>query len=246
MTLHPTLTLRRAAALTATAALLPLAGAYADDSRLPGPPWQVHVSEYMVAGVVWNEAAVRKLLPPGVKPAADMSGGVAIYKSDRGYGVSPYDSFYLFVNVEGADTAQGAKGRWILAGAYGPDERLAGALRTAYGWQVRTTQVEITETTQGRRAVARVGGKDVLEMEVKSSALPCDKVAGINNYVGSNGGKLNVNEIPFIGDWCGAELVKLNVLASGDPIAQLLPAKVTWAGEFRDGSIAFTRPVSKP
>lgn len=246
MTKHPTLSPLRAAALAATAALIPLAGAYADDGRLPGPPWQAHVTEYMMAGVVWNETAIRKLLPPGVKPVADMSGGVALYKSDRGYGVSPYDSFYLFVNIEGADTAQGGKGRWILAGGYGPDERLAGALRSTYGYPVRTAQVEFTETVQGRRAVARVGGKDVLEMEVNSSALPCDKIAGINNYVSSNGGKLNVNEIPFLGHWCGAEVVKLNVLAPGDPIAQLLPAKVVWAGEFRDGSIAFSRPIPKP
>lgn len=219
----------------------------AEDGRVPPPPYQVHVSDYVVVGVVWNEATVRKLLPAGVKPSADMSGGIALYKSDRGFGISPYDSVYAFVNVEGHDAGPGVKGRWMLQGGYGPDDKVAAAIRATYGWPVRAAAVTITDTVQGKRAVAQIGGRDVFEIELKVAALPCDWVAGINHYVGGGAGRFNVNQIPFQGQWCGGEPTKVaNLAPADDPMAVLLPAKVVWGGLFRDGAIAFTKPLAKP
>lgn len=231
----------------ATVALVGSAAAQAQDGKVPPPPWQVHVGDYLIVGVVWNEAAIRKALPPGIKPAADMSGGIAVYKSDGGYGISPYDSAYGFVNVEGFDTAQGSKGRWILQGLYGPEEKVAAAIRAAYGWAVRAGEVTLTETMQGRRGVAKVGGREVLDVEVNLHAVPCSAVGGINHYVSGTAAKPIVNQIPFAGQWCGADPVKANVVApADDPFAAFVPTKIIWAGEFRDGAIAFTRPVAKP
>lgn len=223
------------------------AAASAEDGKVPAPPYQVHVSDYLVVGVVWNEATVRKLLPAGLKPSADMSGGIALYKSDRGFGISPYDSVYAFVNVEGHDAGPGVKGRWMLQGGYGPDDKVAAAIRSTYGWPVRAATVTITETVQGKRAVAQIGGRDVFEIELKTTAVPCDWVAGINHYVGGSAGRLNVNQIPFQGQWCGGEPIKVaNVAPVDDPMAVLVPAKVVWGGLFRDGAIAFTKPIAKP
>jgi len=221
--------------------------AQADDGKVPPPPWQVQVSDYLIVGVVWNEAAIRKALPPGIKAVAGMTGGIAVYKSDGGYGISPYDSAYGYVDIEGFDTAQGAKGRWILQGIYGPEEKMAAAIRSAYGWSVRAGEVTLTETTRGRRGVAAIGGRDVLDVELNLSALPCSAVGGINHYVSGTAAKPIVNQIPFAGQWCGGEPVKANVVASADdPFATFVPAKILWAGAFRDGAIAFTRPVTKP
>lgn len=237
-------------AVLAAMAMLALAGSavtHAQDGKVPPPPWQVHVSDYLIVGVVWNETAIRKALPPGIKAVAGMTGGIAVYKSDGGYGISPYDSAYGYVDIEGFDTAQGAKGRWILQGLYGPDEKVAAAIRVAYGWAVRAGEVTLTETMRGRRGVASIGGRDVLDVELNLSALPCSAVGGINHYVGGTAAKPLVNQIPFTGQWCGGEPVKANVVApADDPFAALVPVKVIWAGEFRDGAIAFTRPVAKP
>lgn len=72
-------------------------------------------------------------------------------------------------------------------------------------------------------------------------------VAGTLNYPVQIKGKIFVNQIPFSGDWCAAEPVSLKVVASaGDVFSTLVPAKVVWAGEFRNGSFAFVRPVSRP
>ncbi|UCD68807.1 MAG: hypothetical protein JSW48_01480, partial [Betaproteobacteria bacterium] len=60
-------------------------------------------------------------------------------------------------------------------------------------------------------------------------------------------GKMPVNQIPFAGDWCAAELVSFKVVApAGDVFAKLVPAKVIWAGEFRNGTFAMAAPVTKP
>lgn len=237
-------------AMAAAMAVVAMAGsavAQAEDGKVPPPPWQVHVSDYLIVGVVWNEATLRKALPPGIKAVAGMTGGIAVYKSDGGYGISPYDSAYGYVDIEGFDTAQGSKGRWILQGMYGPDEKVAAAVRGAYGWTVRAGEVTITETMRGRRGVATIAGRDVLDVEVNLGALPCSPVGGINHYVAGTAAKPVVNQIPFAGQWCAGEPVKANVVApADDPFAALVPAKIIWAGEFRDGAIAFTRPVAKP
>lgn len=239
--------LRTVIAVAAAWAVLAVPAVRAEEGKVPSPPWQVHVSDYVIVGVVWSESVVKRMLPAGVKPAADLSGGIAIYKSDNGYGISPYDSAYVFVNVEGFDTAQGAKGRWIPQGMYGPDEKVAAAVRGTYGWQVRPGTAAITDTGSGRRAVARIGGRDVLELEVNIDASKCVRVGGINHYLGGATAKPVVNQIPFEGTWCGGEPVKAAIVApADDPFAPFVPAKVIWAGEFKDGAIAFTRPVTKP
>jgi hypothetical protein len=237
-------------AVAAALALATLAGSaatQAQDTKIPSPPWPIHVSDYLIVGVVWNEAAIRAALPPGIRPTADMSGGIAIYKSDGGFGISPYDSVYGFVNVEGFDTVQGGKGRWILQGLYGPGENIAAAIRATYGYAVRAGEVALSETARGRRGVARLGGREVVDVEVTLDALPCNPVAGVNHYVSGTGTKPVVHQIPFHGQWCGAQPVRADVKApAGDPLGALVPTKLVWAGEFRDGGITFTKPITRP
>ena len=39
--------------------------------------------------VVWDEAAIRKALPPGVEAVKGMTGGINIYSVERGYVIGP-------------------------------------------------------------------------------------------------------------------------------------------------------------
>ena len=91
----------------------------AADPILP-PPYQMAGTNHVLIGVVWDEAAVRKVLPPGITPVKDMTGGINIYQAERGYVIGPYQSAYFWVDVEGFDSPEGIKGRWMLAGVYGP------------------------------------------------------------------------------------------------------------------------------
>lgn len=219
-----------------------------DKSKVPpNLPYQVAGTNHIIVGVVWEEAMLRKMLPAGVKPVKELTGAYNIYQASRGYGITPYNSVYAWADVEGYDSADGTKGRWMLAGAYGPDEKATTATRDMMGFPVRNGTTILEETTQGRRATGLVNGQPVVVAEVKSSALPCDAAAGTLNYPVQIKGKILVNQIPFSGDWCAAEPVSLKIVApAGDAFATLVPAKVVWAGEFRNGSFAFSRPVPRP
>ena len=50
------------------------------DAEAPPPPYVLTQAKGVVIGVTWEEAAVRKALPPGIRPVPDMSGGIVIYE----------------------------------------------------------------------------------------------------------------------------------------------------------------------
>lgn len=214
------------------------------DDKPAAPPYLNYGVNLISVGVVWEEALLRKMLPAGVKPTKDFTGGFNIYRAARGYGIAPFDSFYAWADVEGMDAADGTKGRWMLGGAYGPSEKTTAATRDFMGFPVRNGSIVQEETTQGRRATGYIQGQAMMVAEVRSSALPCAPVGGTLSYIVEIKGKLMVNRIPYAGDWCGGELVSFKNLApAGDAFAALVPAKVVWAGEFRNGSAAFTPPA---
>lgn len=215
-------------------------------SSPPEPPYQISGTHHIMIGVIWDEATLKKLLPAGVKPVKDLTGAFNLYKASGGYGISPYTSAYAWADVEGFDSADGTKGRWMLAGVYGPSQATTIATRDIMGFPTRNGITEMEETTQGLRAVGSVNGQPVVIAEVKSSPLPCQPIAGTLNYPVQIKGQIMVNQIPYSGSGCGAEAVSLKIVApAGDPFASLAPAKMTWAAEFRNGAFAFLRPVAK-
>ena len=57
-----------------------------------------------------SPAKLRAWLPAGVRPVAESTGGIAIYTSHRGFGISPYQAVYFYADIEGFDSASGMKG----------------------------------------------------------------------------------------------------------------------------------------
>jgi hypothetical protein len=212
--------------------------------KAPPPPYQIAGTNHVIIGVVWDEAAVRKSLPRGITPVKEMSGGINIYQADKGYGIAPYQSAYFWVDLEGFDSPEGTKGRWMLAGVYGPQEKTPAALMEYYGFPVRIGTSRFESTSEGKRAIGTVNGQDFITAEIKS-VPECGPAAGLINYPGLSAKtrQLVVNEIPFAGDFCKAELVSLNVNATaGDPFSAYPIAKVVWAAEFKNGSFSFSPP----
>lgn len=228
-------------------ALLTFSNPAVSDSNTPlDPPYLVDGSNHIIIGVVWDAAMLKKMLPSGITPVKELTGAYNIYHASRGYGVTPYNSVYAWVDVEGFDSADGTKGRWMLAGVYGPDPKTTAAFRDVLGLPVRNGTVVHEETVQGRRSTGQINGQPIVIAEVKSSAVPCSPVAGTLNYPVQMKGKILVNQIPYAGNWCAAEPVSLKVVAAaGDVFAKLVPAKVLWAGEFRNGTFALSAPTAK-
>lgn len=225
--------------------VLCIAAASAQD-KAPAPPYQIAGSNHVIVGVAWDEAAVRKALPPGIKPVAGAAGAINIYTASRGYGIAPYSSVYFWVDVEGFDSPDGTKGRWMLVGAYGPNDVTSQVLRDMSFFPVRNGTSRAEATADGKRAIGTVNGQDVVVAEIKSSTDPCDTVSGLLNYpVINNSKQIMVNIIPYVGDACKAEPVSVSVTApAGDPFAAFNPVKVLWAAEFKNAAFSFHRPVA--
>jgi hypothetical protein len=97
------------------------------EEKIQPPPYEIAGGNFVILGVVWDEAAIRKALAPGIQPVSGMTGGINIYSVERGYVIGPYSAAYLWVDIEGFDSPEGIKGRWMLAGAYGPQPKTSGA-----------------------------------------------------------------------------------------------------------------------
>lgn len=216
----------------------------AQDKPLP-PPYQIAGTNHVLVGVVWDEAAVRKALPPGITPVKEMTGAINIYQASKGYVFGPYQSAYFWVDIEGFDSPDGTKGRWMLAGVFGPEAKTSAALKEYYGMPVRVGTSRFEPTAQGKRAIGTLNGQDFITVEIKSDPTPCEPVAGLLNYPGllAKTKQVVVSKIPFVGDFCKAEPVSVNVTApAGDLFGKFPVAKVVWAAEFKNGAFSFSPP----
>jgi hypothetical protein len=131
----------------AGAALAVSAGMSKAEEKIQPPPYEMAGGNFMIFSVVWDEAAIRKALPPGIKPVSGMT--------------------------EGFDSPEGIKGRWMLTGTYGPQPKTAAALKNYYGLPVRPGSSRFEPSADGKRAVATVDGHDVITAEIKTVPGSC-------------------------------------------------------------------------
>ncbi len=214
------------------------------ETQVPAPPYLQTGAQFITVGVTYDETALRKLLPKNVNPTPKLTGGINIYHAPAGYSLAPYSSAYLWVDIEGYDSADGTKGRWMLQGMYGP-EPVPTAVRENLGWPVRAGGSRLETTERGKRGVGLLGDREVMSVEIKPGAEPCQAVKGTLNYLSLVGAakKLVVNEIPYIGEFCGAEAIAVRVQApDGDLLNTIKPNGVLWAGELKNATFAFSRP----
>jgi acetoacetate decarboxylase len=210
----------------------------------PPPPYEVN-SHHVLIGVAYDEAVVRKLLPPGIKAVEGAPGMINIYVAEDASGLGPFSSFLLMLNVEGFDSVDGNKGSWMLAGAYSPEKALS-ALTKYHGYPAREGTARLERTSDTVRAVGTLDGKDVIRAEIKLKSEPCKRFTGTQNEPARkpNSDQFQITRIPYIDEVCFAELIALDVLApKTDVIGQLAPLKVLWAAEAK-ANFAFTPPVN--
>jgi hypothetical protein len=174
-----------------------------------------------------------------------MTGGINVYQVAQGHVIGPYQSAYLWVDVEGYDAAPGMPARWMLAGVYGPDPKTATALTKYYNLPVRVGSSRFEPTAQGKRAIATLDGRDILTIEIKSR--PGEGAMGtfLLHYVSQlvSNGDLIVNQIPGVARTREAEVVSVSIDAlPGDLFASFPIKRTDWAGEVLDGSYSFSFP----
>lgn len=216
--------------------------------KLTPPPYVLTGFESITTGVTWDEATVRSVLPKGVVPAKEMTGGINIYKAAGGYGPGAYTAAYLWVDLEGIDASDGTKGRWMLAGVYGPSQRATTTFQEFYGIPIRNGSARHEPTGGNVRAVGSSGGRDLVAVDVKVDLTKCGPGGGAVNFLSDmpRTNHLVIFSAAFWGEVCPAEVVSARIIApEGDSFAQFQPKQVNWSIQFK-GSVALTPADTRP
>jgi hypothetical protein len=209
--------------------------------QIQPPPYLTAGMSVVSVNVVWNEAGIRKALPPGIEPAKGMTGGINITSIERAYMFGPYSVAYFYVDVEGFDSPEGIKGRWMLAGVFGPQTEPSAALKAYYGWPVRPGASRVETSADAKRAIGTVNGQDFVTVEYKSVPGVCKPAAFLLNYISLSPEtkQVGVLRVPAVGDMCKADLVSAKVDApSGDPFSDYSISKVVGVSEAKNASSA--------
>jgi hypothetical protein len=212
----------------------------------PPPPYQTKCDGFGLL-VAYDEALVRSLLPPGIEPVDEMSGGINLYTASQGYGLAPFSAFYFYVHVKGFDSSDGTKARWMLQGVYGPERRVPAALHKYFGLPVRAgeSRQEVKEATT--IGIGTLAGQEVVRIEVRPKPTTDNSVAGAINFPGQleTTREIVVLQMPYIAEICDADPVSIDVRApAGDPLNKLKSVKMVGAFAFKNFTFAFPSPAS--
>jgi hypothetical protein len=233
----------RAAAAGLIACCLAFSHARAEPDETALPPYQIAGSHHITVDVIWDARQVRRLLPPGIEPTPEMTGGIDIYQTERGYGLGAYHSAYFYVDVLGFDSPDGTRGRWKLEGVYGPNPKVTDALQTHFGWAISNGSATLQRQGDTRIASGTRNGKIFVTVKIERLAGGCQTVSGIANYPGMprNPNRIAVITVPFTGQYCPAKPVSVDIQSNG-----LVPTKILSAAELRDFSYAFAEIPRTP
>lgn len=214
-----------------------LTAATSGASAAENVPYVVRGNTHMLIGVTLDEAAVRARLPEGVEPAEGLTGGLQVYTSDGGDGLAAYARSYVWADLAGFDSITGDPGRYILWVADSAHaEKLANL-----GYDAEAGEMALSEADGTLRGTAAVGGAQVLSGTVVGG--DCAAGTGVINYpsLPTWAEGLAVTQYAFAGDFCGAELVGLEIAApDGHALSELAPKAAGWAVVARELSFSAT------
>jgi hypothetical protein len=231
-----------AATVLMTGVAMCASASMAADQDIPTLPWQMAGNNHVLVGVVWNEA-VLKLVPKGLTAVPERTGGINIYYSPRGYGASPYQSGYGWIDLAGQDSADGSKARYIFRAGVGPTEKVTRAFQRVWGPAVRSGGTKLESIGETKQAIGMMGGKPWGTVTIKTSDK-CQDAAGTLNYFIPDGGQIKRMQIPWSAIFCAGEPVSAEINFPDAEAAEVKPEKLLWAGESREAAFNFTTPVA--
>jgi hypothetical protein len=86
----------------------------------------------------------------------------------------------------------------------------------------------------------------VIVVEIKPKGGACETGSGQEHEPNVlPDGKVGVVKFTYVGTFCGAEPVKVEITAPpGDPLSSLKPVKLNWAASAKDFTFSLSAPVS--
>jgi hypothetical protein len=200
-------------------------------------PYVVRGNQHIMIGVTLDEAAIRTALPQGLEPAEGVTGGINIYTSKGGEGVAAYSRSYIWVDLKGHDSINGAKARYVLWAATSTPGKLQ-----KVGTPEFKGETVLNKNGKSVTGALTMGGKKTLSGSIElAKDGKCGPIAGTLNYpsLPKADGKLMVTQYTFAGTACGAapKTAEISVDA-GHALAKFKPTKLIWAAYVPDLSFA--------
>jgi len=176
------------------------------EATVPRPPYLLTQGEHLIILFEAEESALKSLLPAGMKPAAGNVVGLNMYHTGPVVGLVPYTSSYLWINVDGFDSPDGTKGRWMVQGWYGP-EPVPSALKNYGGFPVQLGVTHYERDGNRVHAMLSVDGANLIDATMTLKEGKPAPVSGLLNYptLGRNlaqpgSSAVVVNRIPVVGE----------------------------------------------
>jgi len=200
-------------------------------------PYVVSGNQHIIVGITLDEAAVRAALPEGLKPTKNISGGLNVYTSKGGGTVPAYTRSYVWADVEGYDSINGTKGRFILWVATNPGAGKLGAI----GYDEVKGDTKLMRDGKDLTGSTMVDGKEVMKVAIKLGDDPCGPAMGTLNYpsLPSTAKSMVMTQYAFTGSICGATAVSADIsVGNNHPLAKFKPTAMVWAAFAEDLSFS--------
>ena len=160
----------------------------------PRPPYLVSETEHALIIFEADENALKSLLPPGIKPAASHTVGLNMYRAQQVVGLVPYVASYLWIDVDGFDSPDGTKGRWMAEGWYGP-EPMPTVVKTQMGFPVQLGITRPEHTGNRLHAVLNKDGVDLIDATITiKEGNPAPASIFLKALLGFRGGEVGAGE----------------------------------------------------
>jgi hypothetical protein len=228
--------------LLAAFALFP--GKPAGAQEILGPPYYISRQEGVAIGIAFDEARIKKVAPSGVQMAPGATGIIIMYTAGELYGLPPFTSSWIGLDVEGFDAPSGGKAQWMLTGLYGPGT-VAAALAKYFNYPTREGSTRVEREARRVVVVGTMGGQEMIRADLVLKAEPCQRVASLGHEVTRKPGTdtIQLIKIPYVSTWCPAESTNVEIRApASDPLGQLSPVKAVWGGYFA-GGFGWSAPI---
>ncbi len=149
-------------------------------------------------------------------------------------GLVPYAASYLWINIDGFDSPDGTKGRWMLQGWYGP-EPVPTAFRTQLGFPVELGVTQVGREGNRIHATLSSNGPDLIAATIALKEGGPSAAGGVLHYPAwrrnltgaASTGKPDVvvNRIPFAVEVTAASPVSLEFHFRDTDAAKVLQPK---------------------
>lgn len=193
-------------------------------------PRLVQGGTILVVGLAFDRAAIAPLLPAGVEPTDEGTGGAIFIDAPDGWGLTPYRSGFFFIDVKGLDSDAGLVCRHHVHG-FVDSESASRYYRRPLG--------HVTFAIDGDRASVRAGppGEDHFRLSMRLAGESFSAAEARNFLVIDDVGELHLSPVSTLAHRIGGEDVSFEILTDNEMLRRLRPREVRWGRFAADLSV---------